>query len=134
MDKAKLRLEKIGQYLIKMRKIKLHSTNKLVHVNKKTERRELKREAKAEVAAKLEKTIETELIARLNNRAYGDLPKNVHPRIWRRLLAKDNDQKSDEDEEFQEHREFVDDISESENDIEDFSDERIIKSIAVIRS
>ena len=80
IHKNKQRLTKIVQYLIRMRKMEVAAASRpiVTAVNQKEERLEAKREEKALNAAKLERTIEKELLARL---------KQVRRRDWRVLCV-----------------------------------------------
>ncbi|KEI40139.1 uncharacterized protein L969DRAFT_61048 [Mixia osmundae IAM 14324] len=143
IHKCKQRLTKITQYLIKMRKLRLRETGKMVSIKPKLEKRERARETKALTAARLEKSLEKELVSRLKSRAYGDAPLNVNEEVWARvleaerlgekgdqdLLEMEDDITDEEDEALYEdeeedeeeaRREFVSDLEESdEEDLED---------------
>lgn len=75
----------------------------LIGIKKKLERREANRERKAEAAARIEKSIEKELIERLKSKAYGDAPLNVNEEIWQKILDEElegaEEDESDEDDE-----------------------------------
>lgn len=74
--KCKQRLTKLHQMLIRQRKLKvsgMHTQEEIVSINKRYEKRETKREAKALIAAKLETAIEKELLTRLQKGTYKDI-------------------------------------------------------------
>lgn len=72
------------------------------------------------------------MLERLKSKAYGDAPLNVNESVWAAILDKEKarergeeleDEETDEEEEIEgemeEEREFVSDVSESEDDLSD---------------
>ncbi|KAA8495528.1 Protein MAK16-like A [Porphyridium purpureum] len=73
VHKAKQRLTKITQYLIRARRIQLKAKKQLVPIKKNQEKMDTRREKKAQTAARIEKAIEKELLMRLQSGTYGDI-------------------------------------------------------------
>eukprot|EP00753_Platysulcus_tardus_P003808 PLAT12492.34.p1 GENE.PLAT12492.34~~PLAT12492.34.p1 ORF type:complete len:1213 (-),score=619.71 PLAT12492.34:687-4325(-) len=135
--KAKQRLTKIHQYLLRMRKLRLADRPKMVRINRKRERRDKRREAKAEMAAKIEAGIKKSLLARAKTGMYKDIlnfPQSDFDRALDDVGAKEDelDEGSDWDQvdEFEEGEEedeeeleveYADELDES--DMEDFGEE-----------
>ncbi|GAA5972323.1 hypothetical protein JCM21900_001788 [Sporobolomyces salmonicolor] len=130
IHKCKQRMTKITQYLIKMKKLKMKEAPQLVPIKKKTEKREAAREAKALSAARLEKSLERELIARLKSRAYGDQPLNVNEEVWQAVLNREKEveaekelaelgMESDEETDSEAEGEYEDEMGEFVSDLEE---------------
>ncbi|OJD12317.1 hypothetical protein AJ78_07065 [Emergomyces pasteurianus Ep9510] len=142
IHKCKQRLTRLTQVSIRTRKLIKEEERlgeKLVaKLAPKIRRREETRERKAEAAAKVERAIERELIERLRSGAYGDRPLNVEEGVWKKVLRgleRQGEGERDEDldegiedgeEEVEEEGvgevEYVSDIDEEDDDLEDMED------------
>lgn len=135
VHRNKQRLTKIHQYLLRMRKLKLREINgtkaKQTRVHRKVEQREERREKKALVAAKIENTIEKELVERLAKGTYGDIynfPEVPYQKALESLNAEKEESESEEEldtedemsDEEERAVEYVEDLDEEEED--DFED------------
>ena len=122
VHKNKQRLTKITQYLIRMRKLQLRVRPKILTVPRKKEKQLKKREAKAEVAAQLDKSIEKELLARLQAGTYGDIY-NFPSRQYNKVLKGEalTDESKEIEREIEEEQEEFEEFVEGDED--DSSDE-----------
>lgn len=106
IHKCKQRLTRLTQVAITERRLALREEERhYVGVKPKIKRREENRERKALIAARLEKSIEKELLDRLKSGAYGDKPLNVDEKIWKKVLGKVDEE--EEEEEFDEDDDVV---------------------------
>ena len=121
IHRNKQRLTKIHQYLLRMRKLKLREINgrkaNLVRVHRKVEQREERREKKALVAAKIENTIEKELVERLARGTYGDIynfPEVPYQKALESLVEKEEEGEEEEESESEEELDTEDEMSDEE--------------------
>ncbi|KAL5722229.1 cysteine synthase [Ranunculus cassubicifolius] len=120
IHKTKQRLTKMTQMRIRMRKLALKTREIPITVPTKIRKRDARREEKAVVAAKLETSIEKELLERLKKGTYGDIYKYPQAEYEKILDMEDKvADVEDDDEPVIEYVEGYEDL-EGEEDMEDF--------------
>ncbi|XP_041013141.1 protein MAK16 homolog [Juglans microcarpa x Juglans regia] len=132
VHKTKQRLTKMTQMRIRMRKLALKTREKIMTTPRKEKKREARREEKAERAAALDKSIEKELLERLQQGVYGDIY-NYPVKEYNKVLDIEEGQAASEDEdEMEPEIEYVEGYEELEEgeDIEDFDGLAISQSHA----
>ncbi|MCL7043252.1 hypothetical protein MKW94_029435 [Papaver nudicaule] len=123
VHKTKQRLVKLTQMRMRMRKLALKTREKIITMPRKLEKRDHRREKKAETAALIEKQIEKELLVRLKSRVYDyptrDIQKDILKEIEKEIHKECEDEMESETEYETEYVESYDE-SEEEDDIEDY--------------
>lgn len=128
IHKCKQRLTKLTQVAITERRMALREEERhYVGVAPKVKRREENRERKALIAAKIEKSIEKELLDRLKSGAYGDKPLNVDEKIWKKVMGhmEDENEAQEDEENWEEEEEEESDEGEVEY-VEDEGDDDLV--------
>ncbi|CAN8075565.1 unnamed protein product [Agarophyton chilense] len=118
VHKAKQRLTKMTQYLIRKKKLLLQTKTRLVTSKNKIRRREASREKKAINAAKLETSIEKELLQRLQTGAYGDIY-NFAQEEYEKALDAHLDEQMEQEGEFEEEQRYEAEYDDSDEEIVD---------------
>ncbi|KAL1807280.1 hypothetical protein ACET3Z_030348 [Daucus carota] len=122
VHKTKQRLTKLTQMRIRMRKLALKTREKIMTIPKKVETRDRRRMEKAEKAAMIDKSIENELLKRLEKGVYGDIHNSVkeYNKLPDDIEVKDVAIEHEEDDEVEiEYVEGYEELEE-EDDMEDF--------------
>ncbi|KAF3968289.1 hypothetical protein CMV_007800 [Castanea mollissima] len=129
VHKTKQRLTKMTQMRIRMRKLALKTREKIMTTPRKEIKRESRREEKAEKAAALDKSIEKELLERLQKGVYGDIY-NYPVKEYNKVLDIEERQAANEDDMQEPEIEYVEGYEELEleDDIEDFGGLAIARS------
>ncbi|KAM3346596.1 hypothetical protein ACQJBY_020896 [Aegilops geniculata] len=123
VHKIKQRLTKMTQYRIRMRRLQLKVREKIMTVPRKKAQRDMQRLEKAEKAAQLEKSIESELIERLRKGVYGGEIHNVPSKQFDTILDMEKDDLAPEIEEEEEGEiEYVEGADIEMGEMEDMED------------
>lgn len=117
VHRVKARLLRLKQYLLRKKKMLLEPQQEVVSVNKRQEFKLVRREEKAEMAARIELEIEKELLERLRRGTY-DSVINVNQEAFEKMLDEQEDKDDLEKQELMEDEENAD-LDEEDEFIED---------------
>lgn len=129
VNKVKARLLRLKQYLMRKRKMLLEPGKEYVSNNKRMEDKLIRREAKAEKAARIELEIEKELLDRLKSGTY-DSVINYNKQAFEKLL--DEEEFEDEEQELLSEDLTDDDMDDYIMDDDEVSDDDIEDVVASI--
>jgi len=135
IKKAKLRLTRIRQYLIRMRKLRKTVQKKLIPIKKREERRDKVREQKAFIASEVDKKIKEEIKDRLARGVYDQV--NIDQKHFNEVVGtegqedvmrsdeefedeEEDDEEENSDEEVSNETELVDEYIEDTEDMEEY--------------
>lgn len=121
VNKVKARLLRLKQYLMRKRKLMMEPKVEYVSVNKRQEDKLLRREEKAEAAARIEVEIEKELLERLRSGVYEGVI-NYDKETFEKLLDEEENREEFDElerEEDEEMPEFVMDDDDDDDDEEE---------------
>ena len=111
----KARLLRLKQYLMRKRKMLMEPQDEYVSVNKRQEDKLLRREEKAEAAARIEMEIEKELLDRLRQGTY-DSVINYNKEAFERLLDEEENREDFDKLEEEEDAELADYVMDEEDE------------------
>lgn len=118
ISRVKKRFFRVREYLKNMRRLALSRQKKLEPVNRKIERRELRREEKALRIARVERTVEQELLERLRSTTSSKVIYNIDQAAFEKALETEEL----EDDEFEENSDLEDVVYTSGSDLEEEED------------
>lgn len=122
------RHKRLREYVDRKRKLALSRRKKLVALSRKVERRESRKEEKAYLAARLETSIEKELLERLKGSLTENEIFNINQKVFNKTLdAKEKEEEDEEESEEETESEEEEDVvytsaSDEEEEIEEIGD------------